>query len=161
MRRCAIFDLAARAFWCRYARLSRACRRNMVELKRKWKSRNLFRFRRSLEIFAPTLDHGEASKVRHQLRSPSTQRSHLLPFHLTGAYSLAELQARCAFCRKHFKQNKLRIGTKLPSGDIQWRHTNRKCRAWQYVLSRAQAPDEFEGWLQIKYPLYGGEGVDW
>ena len=69
---------------------------------------------------------------------------------------LAELQARCAFCRKHFKQNKLRIGTKLPSGDIQWRHTNRKCRAWQYVLSRAQGPEEFEGWLQIKYTLYGG-----
>jgi len=61
-----------------------------------------------------------------------------------------ELQARCAFCRKHFKQNKLRIGTKLPSGDIQRRHTNRKCRAWQYVLSRAQSPEEFEGWLQIK-----------
>ena len=62
----------------------------------------------------------------------------------------AELQARCAFCRKHFKQNKLRVGTRLPSGDIQWRHANRKCRAWQYILARAQGPEEFEGWLQIK-----------
>jgi len=70
--------------------------------------------------------------------------------------TLLDLQARCAFCRKHFKQNKLRIGTKLPSGDIQWRHTNRKCRAWQYVLARAQGPEEFEGWLQIKYPPHAG-----
>ena len=64
--------------------------------------------------------------------------------------NVAELQARCAFCKKHFKASKLRIGTKLASGDIQWRHTNRKCRAWQYVLSRAEAPEELEGWDQIK-----------
>jgi hypothetical protein len=64
-----------------------------------------------------------------------------------------EFQARCAFCKKHFKASKLRIGTKLASGDFQWRHTNRKCRAWQYVLSRAQAPEELEGWDQVKYSL--------
>jgi hypothetical protein len=79
--------------------------------------------------------------------TPQQKKSNYRPLML-DSIDIIGLQARCAFCKKHFKQNKLRIGTHLPNGAIQWRHANRKCRAWQYVLSRVNQPEEFDNWSQ-------------
>jgi len=50
--------------------------------------------------------------------TPQQKKSNYRPL-ILDSIDIIDLQARCAFCKKHFKQNKLRIRTNIPNSDIQ------------------------------------------